>query len=90
MERSGFSQILNAKSMEMNVSAMPPRAESNAALGATRLIHPPTSEPTVSITPLTKQAASPAFHAASALPVLSFTGSMTKKMNAKSVTVLRP
>ena len=58
----GFSNILNAKSIEINVMAIPARVESKAALGVIRLRYPPINAPSISITPLRKQATIPIFH----------------------------
>ena len=59
----GWLNILKLKSMDMNVIAIPARADSRAARGVMRLTNSAMKEPRISITPLRKQATSPTFQA---------------------------
>ena len=62
---SGFSNVWNAKSIEMNVIAIPASVASSAALGVMRRRMSTQKAPANSIMPLPKQASRPTFHAIS-------------------------
>jgi len=62
---SGFSNVWNAKSIEMKVIAIPAKVDRRAALGVILLRISITKAPLNSITPLKKQARRPTFHAIS-------------------------